>query len=175
MHNYYQQREFENNRAEKNLEDAKKYLQYIYPDARAYRSEMKNKDYNKAASDAEQIAEKSLKAICKKEGRLSNTLQKGKYGHNIKKLKRTCDISINVSDEDLDDLSKAYIAGRYPEINIQYGKEQAEKLGKTACDIFDIALETLDVSNEELNRELGKNRERSIDDFKSYNRLMQDE
>lgn len=84
MYNYYQQREFENNRAEKNLEDAKKYLQYIYPDARAYRSEMKNKDYNKAASDAEQIAEKSLKAICKKEGRLSNTLQKGKYGHNIK-------------------------------------------------------------------------------------------
>lgn len=90
-------------------------------------------------------------------------------------MKRTCDISINVSDEDLDDLSKAYIAGRYPEINIQYGKEQAEKLGKTACDILDIALETLDVSNEELNRELGKNRERSIDDFKSYNRLMQDE
>ena len=38
MYNYYQQREFENNRAEKNLEDAKKYLQYIYPDARAYRS-----------------------------------------------------------------------------------------------------------------------------------------
>lgn len=30
MYNYYQQREFENNRAEKNLEDAKKYLQYIY-------------------------------------------------------------------------------------------------------------------------------------------------
>ena len=173
MNGYVQQRELESNKEQENLKMAKKYLPYIYADARAYKAEMENKDYNKAMSDAEQVVEKCFKANCKKEGKLSNSLQKGKYGHNIKKLKRACNISINVSDEDLDELSKAYIAGRYPEMNIQYKKEQAEKFGKIACEILDVTLEEFDVPNEELNRELGKNKGGSIEDFKSYNRLMQ--
>lgn len=60
------QYQIRNEQAERNLEEALKYMPYIFEDARSFKSAMDNEDYNKAVSDAEQMGEKSLKAIAKK-------------------------------------------------------------------------------------------------------------
>lgn len=134
---------------------------------------MNRHDYNKAVADAEQMGEKSLKAIAQKNGKLSNTM-KNKNGHKLDCLARECGREdIPISNENLKLLSKGYFLARYPEGRKKYNKIEAENCGKIACELMDIMAEELDISDEELNREIGgKDKKENIDDFKIWNRLM---
>lgn len=71
--NYYNssQVKYMNINDEKQQQQAREYMDYIYQDIRSYKSAMYKGDYNKASSEAEQIAEKSLKSLGTKKGNLS--------------------------------------------------------------------------------------------------------
>lgn len=160
-------------RSRENLQLAKNYMPRIYEDARSYKSAMSRGDHNKAVSDAEQVGEKSLKAIAQKNGRLSATMKRGKHGHDLSYLANECGVNIEIPKEDLKQLSDGYFKARYPESKKEYSKDEAEKYGKIAFELLDIAIEELDVQNKELDKELGGKEEKTnIDDFKSWNRLM---
>lgn len=164
--------EINDEQAENNMKKAKEYKNYIYEDARSYKSAMERNDYNKAVSEAEQVGEKSLKAIAQKNGRLSTTM-KQRHGHDLKYLARECGAEIKTPDDDLDKLSKGYFSARYPEGKKKYNKDEAEKCGKIACEVMDQLIEELDIPDQELNKEIGgKEEKENIDDFKSWNRLM---
>lgn len=167
-------REIRDEQAEKNMEKAKKYMPYIYEDARSYKSAMERGDYNKAIADAEQMGEKSLKAIAQKNGRLSNTM-KQKHGHDLEYLARECGGNIEIPREDLKELSSGYFEARYPEGNKKYNKEEAEKNGKTACKLIDNARTELDIPNSELDKEFGEVKNiKTIIDLETWNRLMRE-
>lgn len=166
-------REIRDEQAEKNMEMAKKYMPYIYEDARSYKSAMERGDYNKAVADAEQMGEKSLKAIAQKNGRLSNTM-KQKHGHDLEYLARECGGNIEIPREYLKELSSGYFNARYPEGNKKYNKEEAEKNGKTACKLIDNARTELDIPNSELDKEFGEVNIKTIIDLETWNRLMKE-
>lgn len=165
--------EINDEKTKQNLIDARQYMPYIYEDARSYQSAMKREDYNKAVAEAQQIGEKSLKAIAKKNGHLSNNLRKGKNGHNLNKLSSGCGCDVQVSKESLQKLTNGYFNARYPESKMKYNKEEAEEMGMVAFKLMDKTIEELDIQYSELDKELGYNKEqKSIDDLSTFNRLM---
>lgn len=165
--------EVHDEKSERNLQLAKKYMSYIYEDSRSYKDAMVRGDYNKAVADAEQVGEKAIKAIAQKNGKLSNTMKSGKHGHDIYYIVRESGSDIKIPKENLRELSNGYFTARYPEGKKKYNKDEAERCGKTACELLDKAIEELDISNDELDKELGgKEKKKNIDDFKSWNRLM---
>lgn len=164
--------EIHDEQKEKNIKKAEDYKPYIYADSRSYKSAMHRGDYNKAVSEAEQMGEKSLKSIAQKNGRLSNTM-KQKHGHDLEYLAKNCGAEINIPKDDLKELSRGYFIARYPEGKKKYNKDEAEKCGKTACELVDKLVEELDISKVELDNEIGgKEEKENINDFKMWNRLM---
>lgn len=164
--------EIQDKQAEQNMEKAREYMPYIYEDARSYKSAMERGDYNKAIADAEQMGEKSLKAIAQKNGRLTNAM-KQKHGHDLEYLARECGSDLKIPKEDLKELSSGYFKARYPEGKKKYNEEEAKKNGKTACKLIDKARDELDISNSELDKEFGEvDNIKSIIDLETWNRLM---
>lgn len=108
---------------ERNLHLAKKYMPYIYEDARSYKDDMVRGDYNKAVADAEQVGEKAIKAIAQKNGKLSNTMKSGKHGHDICYLARESGNDIKIPKDNLRELSNGYFTARYPEGKKKYNKD----------------------------------------------------
>lgn len=173
MCNTFYQELLRDERKEENLQKALQYKSYIYEDARSYRDAMNREDYNKAVADAEQVAEKSLKAILQKKGKMSNTMKSGKHGHDIVYLSKASGISIKIPDKDLKQLSCGYFDARYPERNKMYSADEAKMCGKIAFEFMDIMIEELDISDIELDKEIGgKSKKENVDDLKTWNRLM---
>lgn len=54
-----------------------------------------------------------------------------------------------------------------------YEKNDAVEMGKTAGQVVDILIDKLNIGEDELNKFIGMvNNPSSVDDFKTYNRLM---
>lgn len=73
-------------------------------------------------------------------------------------------------------MEEAYFKGRYPMRNgdkVLYEKNDAVEMGKTAGQVVDILIDKLNIGEDELNKFIGVvNNPSSVDDFKTYNRLM---
>lgn len=168
--NYFEVQD-EKNTKNKNM--AVRYMPYIFEDARSHQSAMNRGDYNKAVAEAEQMGEKSLKAIAQNKGKLSNNLKR-KNGHDLIKLANACDgIELGVSKQDLQMLTDAYFSSRYPEGKKKYTKEEAENSGKVACKLLDTAIDELNIPLTVLDKELGtaENQDR-VEMLGSFSRLM---
>lgn len=97
--------------SKRNLQNAYAYVPYICQDARSYVSAMKNEDYNKAVSEAEQVAEKSMKAMANKKGNISNTLE---HKHKLVNIQEQCGVCTDIAKDELKQLEEGYFKGRYP-------------------------------------------------------------
>ena len=166
--------EIQDEKAQQNLNKAMAYIPYICQDARSYKAAMERGDYNKAVSDAQQVGEKSLKAIAAKSGQLSKSFMSGRKGHNLGELAQACKpIDFDVSKQELDQLSKAYFSSRYPEGKKKYSEEEAHDAGVTACKLFDKATDELDISYSVLDKELGiVENQTDIGVFGTFSRLI---
>lgn len=166
--------EIQDEKAQENLNKARAYMPYIYEDARSYKAAMERGDYNKAVSDAQQVGEKSLKAIATKSGQLSKTLMAGSNGHNLKKLITACKpLDLGISKQDINQLTKSYFLSRYPEGKKKYSENEAYDAGFTACKLLDKAAEELDIPYSALEKELGTvENQDNIGMLGSFKRLM---
>ena len=160
---------------EKKQEKSEKYKPAIYGQVRTYKANMKNGDYSIACSSAEQMAEMSIKAVGVRHGNFSNTLERN---HDLIKQKRACRGKFDsIEDADLKELRDAYYAKypNHPHHKKYNTKEQAEKLGKIASNVVDIALDELDVPMAERDKELGKrDKIETVDDFSVWRRINND-
>ena len=161
-----------NEQKEKNFQEALAYVPYVFDDIRSFKSAMDRNDYNTAVAEAEQIGEKSLKAIAKKNGKLSSTMQH-KKGHDLSYLATECGSEIVASKDELKFLTDGYFKARYPDGKKKYTKEEAEYGGKTACNLADKMIEELDISNSDICKELGEVDDvKNIGDLSIWNRIM---
>lgn len=157
---------------DENHKKAEKYIPAILGQIRTYKANMENKDYNIACSSAEQVAEMSLKAVARKGGRFSNTLENG---HDLNKIANCCpEAFVEINKQDLKDLRNGYYA-KYPNQpthKTYNNREKAIDLGNKAMKIADMALSELDVSNGTLDKEIGAlNNVTNVNDITIWNRL----